>query len=93
MQDDRDLREIAKEHGRAGTGLIIHATMYFIVNLGLIVLWAISGGGYPWFAWPLLFWGVGIVAHAITYWIGPGSANEQRAIEREIVRMQTGAQH
>ena len=93
MQDEKDLRQIARDHVRAGTGLIIHATMYFFVNLGLVILWAMTGGGYPWFVWPLLGWGVGIVAHTVTYWIGPGSANEERAIEREMIRMQTRAQH
>jgi hypothetical protein len=92
MTNEKDLRDVAREHVRAGTGLIIHATTFFIVNLALVVMWALTGHGYPWFVWLLLFWGIGVVTHAITYRIGPGSANEERAIEREVIRLQSRTQ-
>lgn len=81
-------KQRAKERVRAGTALITHLSMYVVVNVGMLLAWTLTGGGYPWFIWMTVFWGVGIVAHAITFFIGPGSANEQRAIERELHRMQ-----
>ncbi|UCG54489.1 MAG: 2TM domain-containing protein, partial [Dehalococcoidia bacterium] len=31
---------------------------YLIVNAVLVVIWALSGQGYPWFLWPLGIWGI-----------------------------------
>ncbi len=93
MTTDQDLREVAKEHIRAGTGLIIHVAMYVMFNLGFVLLWAIGGRGYPWFAWPLLLWGIALIAHVLTYSIGPGSRKEERAIEREVQRLRAHEQH
>jgi uncharacterized membrane protein len=44
-------------------GFRIHATVYLAVNLMLIVVWATTGAGYPWFVFPLFGWGVGLAAH------------------------------
>src|SRR4051794_14107468 len=42
----------------------IHLTVYALVNLFLIAIWAVSGGGYFWPIWPILGWGIGVAAHA-----------------------------
>ena len=44
----------------------VHASVYAAVNLMLIGVWALAGGGYPWFLFPLMGWGVGLVAHGAT---------------------------
>src|SRR5947209_17184321 len=46
------------------TSVRIHATMYRVVNVMLIGIWAASGGGYFWPIWPILGWLIGIGAHA-----------------------------
>jgi hypothetical protein len=35
---------------------------YVAVNLFLIAIWAATGGGYFWPIWPLLGWGLGLMA-------------------------------
>ncbi len=40
------------------------AFIYAIVNLGLILIWAISGGGYFWPIWAIVGWGIGLGVHA-----------------------------
>mgnify|MGYP000744653615 FL=1 len=40
------------------------ALIYAIVNLGLILIWAISGGGYFWPIWVIIGWGIGLGVHA-----------------------------
>jgi hypothetical protein len=87
MPTETDLREAATQRVRATSGLIIHVTMYIAINIGLYVLWLATGGGYPWFAWPLLAWGMGLVGHGIAYAIGPGSAGEEALIERRMRRL------
>jgi len=40
-----------------------HLTLYLLVNVFLIGIWAASGGGYFWPIWPILGWGIGLAAH------------------------------
>lgn len=89
MEDD--IEKLAKTRVQARMGFVVHSAMYVVLNAGLILLWFITGRGYPWFVWPLLGWGIGIVAHAVTLVVGPGSAAEQRAIERETARLRSVA--
>ena len=49
---------------RAAAELRDHLRWYVAVNLALIAVWAVTGAGHPWFVWPLLGWGIGIIAHA-----------------------------
>ena len=35
---------------------------FLAVNLVLIVIWAATGAGYFWPIWPLLGWGIGLIA-------------------------------
>ena len=42
----------------------IHLTVYLVVNLMLIGIWAASGAGYFWPVWPILGWGIGVGCHA-----------------------------
>ncbi len=86
---EADLRRRVKERVQARIALGIHIALYVLVNLGLIAIWAASGAHYPWFMWPVFGWGVGIVAHVITYFYGPGSPGEDRAVARELRRLQT----
>jgi class 3 adenylate cyclase len=46
------------------TSFRIHLTVYLAVNLVLIAIWALTGGGYFWPIWPILGWGIGLGAHA-----------------------------
>ena len=92
MSDEEELEKIAKRRVQSRFGLIIHAVMYVAVNGGLFAMWWFTGGGYPWFVWPMLGWGVGIVAHAMALVIGPDSPRERRAIDRELQRLRTRPQ-
>ena len=41
----------------------IHATVFVAVQLLLVLVWALTGAGYPWFLFALGGWGVGLAAH------------------------------
>jgi hypothetical protein len=60
-ESHRQRRERHQRGERAG--FRIHATVFVAVNLMLVVVWALTGAGYPWFLFPLLGWGVGLAAH------------------------------
>lgn len=40
--------------------------LYIIVNFGLILIWAISGGGYFWPIWVIVGWGIGLGIYAFS---------------------------
>jgi hypothetical protein len=63
---EQDIRRRQREQRHARekkTGLRIHATVYLGVQLLLVSVWALAGAGYPWFLYPLLGWGIGLVVH------------------------------
>jgi class 3 adenylate cyclase len=63
-----DLPAESEPASRAGRGppadLRSHFTVYALVNLMLIGIWAASGAGYFWPIWPMLGWGIGVALHA-----------------------------
>jgi class 3 adenylate cyclase len=63
----------------ANTGLRIHATIYVVVNVALIGIWAAAGGGYFWPVWSLLGWGMGLGVHAAPVFARRGSSRSGRA--------------
>ena len=84
-----DLERDAIKRVQARMGFLVHLAMYIVANVGFIVIWSLTGRGYPWFMWPALGWGIGLLAHAIGMLLGPGSDAERRAIARELGRMRT----
>lgn len=58
-------RDRVTRHVRSGaqTALRVHATVFVMVNLLLVVIWATTSMAYPWFLYPLFGWGIGLVAH------------------------------
>ena len=55
----------AKRRVRVLKGFYIHLATYIAVMALLLLIDFLTGGGW-WFYWPLLGWGIGIVAHAFT---------------------------
>lgn len=84
-----DLPIVAKRRVQARMGFFIHAMMYAVMNAGIFAIWYATGATYPWFIWPLLGWGIALLAHSITLFLGPGSPYETRAIQRELHRLRT----
>ena len=60
-----------------------HLVIYLLVNSALTAIWFITNsGGYFWPVWPILGWGIGIVAHAYDAY---GSKPQRESqIEREM---------
>src|SRR3954462_2017239 len=43
----------------------LHLSIYVMTNLLLFAIWLLAGAGFPWFVFPLLGWGIGLVAHGV----------------------------
>ena len=71
---------------RRKVGLYIHATVYAAVNVLLITINLSTAPGQFWFQWPLLGWGIGLLAHAAAAFSLAGRRREWRAIRRQARR-------
>lgn len=65
----------------------VHASIYVTTNIALFVIWALVGGGHPWFLYPLLGWGIGLAAHgAVAFLL---ASPQDVVLEREQRRLST----
>ena len=58
---EREARQILKHRA-----FYLHLAIFVAVQLALVVIWGLAGAGYPWFLFPLMGWGIGLVAHGAT---------------------------
>jgi hypothetical protein len=76
-------RQWAIRRIRAKRAFWVHLTVYVAVNALLIVIWATTSGGFFWPIWPMLGWGIGLAAHAVSVNVGPREISEAD-IDREL---------
>ena len=66
----------------------LHLTVYLLVNLFLIGIWAASGGGYFWPVWSLLGWGIGVAVHGALAFHRVGARRPRPASEEKAAAAQ-----
>lgn len=64
--EEKECYERARKRVEEIKGFYIHLLVYVLVNLGLFLVNILSSPHGLWFYWPLLGWGVGVVAHGIS---------------------------
>ena len=69
--DEQVRYERARKRVEDIKGFYTHLTVYVLVNLGLLTLNLLTSPNELWFYWPLLGWGIGVAAHAVSVF-GPG---------------------
>lgn len=86
------LEHAARKRASMKLGWYIHATVYLLVNAGLMAL-SMSQGRH-WAFYPALFWGLGLLAHGAAVWLSaPRGALWQHLVQREreaLARAQPG---
>ncbi|RZL94574.1 MAG: hypothetical protein EOP82_04710 [Variovorax sp.] len=76
------LERLARRRAGAKMGWYIHATVYVLVNLFLVLL--ATSRGQSWAMYPLLGWGLGLLIHgAVVFFVAPGGNLYDRLLERE----------
>jgi hypothetical protein len=86
LSADEQLRRRAVKRLRTRAGFWTHLLIFLTVNTFIVVIWAVtSDGGFFWPVFPIVGWGIGLIANA---WdaFGPDMVSEER-IQREIERM------
>ncbi len=66
----------------------LHAVIWAVTNVFLIVVWWITGHTYPWFLFPLFGWGIGLAAHgAVAFLL---ASPQDVVLKREQKRLARG---
>ena len=87
---DEQLYLKAKERVNELKGFYSHLFLYVLVNVVIFAINYLTSPGAWWFYWPLMGWGIGIMAHAIGvfgFFGIMGQQWEERKIE-EIIALQ-----
>ena len=64
LHDGDKRREAALKRVKAKRDFKSHVAIYLIVNVMLVVIWALSGQGYFWPIWAIVGWGIGLAFNA-----------------------------
>ncbi|MEO6970400.1 MAG: 2TM domain-containing protein [Chthoniobacterales bacterium] len=85
--DDNGFYQRARARVEAKLGFYRHAIIYVLVNLLLLVINLLESPEYLWVKWPMLGWGIGLIAHGLGVfsprWVG---TQKEKMIERELER-------
>jgi len=86
MTDDQTLRRQAERAADVKLGFRAHLLAYAVVNAGMVAINLITSPGYFWAIWPIMGWGLGVIAHGIAVFHFGGDLRE-RTIEAELQRL------
>ena len=82
-----DEEMVIRSRRRAEAKLAFYTDLaaYVIVNVGLFAIWLFNGGGFPWFLFVVIFWGLGVASHGVALF--RQSNFFDRMVETEYRRM------
>ncbi|MBA7691885.1 hypothetical protein ES703_100440 [subsurface metagenome] len=88
---EEEIYRKARERVEEKKGFYIHFIVYILVNIMLIIIWAATGAGFPWFIFPLGGWGIGILFHFLGIFVFSRQTGwERRQVEKEVERLKRG---
>ena len=88
---EEEIYRLARKRVEEKKGFRIHLAVYIGVNILLVIIWAATGAGFPWFVFPLGGWGIGILFHFLgVYVFSQQSERDRREIEKEAERLRRG---
>ena len=77
---DRALRRLKKRRD-----FHAHLLVYVLVNGFIVTIWAVTGSGFFWPVFPIVFWGIGVVMNA---WdVYHSDEFSEHEIAREMARL------
>jgi hypothetical protein len=85
---EEEIYRLARKRVKDKKEFFNHLIVYLVVNGMLVVIWAVTSRGYPWFIWPLLGWGVGLIFHALSVFVFDRTGNwEASEVEKEAAKL------
>jgi len=88
---EEQIYEEARRKVKAKKDFLGHFGAYVIVNVILVIVWYLSGGGHPWFLWCLGIWGVFVLWNFLEVFVFERKS-DKTAVEKEAekIRRQQG---
>jgi uncharacterized protein YhhL (DUF1145 family) len=84
--DDNETYRKAEKRVKDRLGFYSHFAVYVIVNIILYIINRMTApGGYQWFIWPLMGWGIAVLFHFMDVFVLSGNLKE-RMIRKELER-------
>ena len=87
MDQGENREELARTTARAKLDFIRHLFTYGIIIAALIIINNIAGGGYQWWIWPAVGWGVGVLFHFLNVYTFRSGTLEKKLIDKELKKM------
>ncbi len=87
MADANDRYKLARKIAERKVGFIRHAAIYLLVIAGLAIINNVTYGGYQWWLWPALGWGIGVASHFLSAFLYQSGALVDRVAKRELEKM------
>ena len=66
MPDTNDKFELARKIAQRKVSFIRHAITYLVVMAALAIINNVTWGGYQWWLWAALGWGIGVTSHFLS---------------------------
>lgn len=85
--DEQELYQVASRRAGAKLGFYAHSVVYLLVNAILLSVNLMFSPHFLWFPFPLLGWGIGLLAHGLAVFATGPSNFKTKMIEREMNRM------
>ena len=91
---EEEIYQLARKRVEEKKGFFVHLSIYILVNILLVMIWAFgNGGGFPWFIFPLGGWGIGLLFHFLGVFVFSRSTEwEKREIEKEAEKLRKSVQ-
>jgi hypothetical protein len=90
MEKEDKKHEQARKIAKNKVSFIRHAVTYLIVMAALAVINNVTSGGYQWWLWPALGWGIGVAFHFADAFLFKGMSLkrlEDELTKRELEKM------
>ena len=88
QMSEEEIYQLARKRVEEKKGFFTHLIVYVIINILLVIIWAVTGADFPWFLFPLGGWGIGLIFHALgTFVFNKETGWEKREIEKEAERL------
>jgi hypothetical protein len=84
---NQDKYGLARKIAIRKVGFIRHAATYLIVMAVLAIINNTTWGGYQWWLWPALGWGIGVVSHFFSAFMSGSGSFVDRVARRELEKM------
>lgn len=68
LEPDQAIEAHARRRVQEIRGFYLHAGIYVLVNIGLLLVYIFGPGGGFWPIWCILGWGAGLGIHALSAW-------------------------